>query len=119
MAYNEDYAKYGVYIDTEDIIQIDKEYYGLKDNALANIKNIEMQKQTSYRVPVALAISLMGVALAFLIISKKMEWAKLYPRISVLASLVFATGTLYLINTVVSNLLNVFIMATISWALYG
>jgi len=47
-----------------------------------------------------------------------MQLYKKYPRVSALVALVTVTVLLFIINTVISNILNVFLIATVSWALY-
>jgi len=47
-----------------------------------------------------------------------MDIYKDYPRISTLVALVTGTLVLLVIDTIVSNLFGVFLIASISWALY-
>jgi Ca2+/Na+ antiporter len=72
----------------------------------------------SYKIPIAFMISALGIGIVFLVIQKKMELYKTYPRMSALVALITGTLVLLVINTIVSNLLGVFMIATISWAVY-
>ena len=60
----------------------------------------------------------MSVFIVLLVISGKMNWQKEHPRLAVLIALISGTLVLAVINTIVSNLLGVFIVASISWGLY-
>lgn len=108
-------GQYGFVVDEENIIQIDGDYYNYN---LEDIKKLEIQKQTSYKLPISFAISLLGVGIVAMIISKKMQLYKTYPRASALVALITITVLLLIINTIVSNIFNVFLIATVSWALY-
>lgn len=124
IAYNEVYDVYGIYIDSDDIIKIEKNYYSYVHNKnndtyeLVDIKKFEVQKQTSYKIPLSFFISLGGVLIAVLIIQGKMQWHKKYKRLATLISLLSFTVIMLVINTIVSNLLNIFLVATTSWAIY-
>lgn len=115
-------GRYGIVIDEEDIIKIENNYYSyiLKDDVrqLVGIKKFEVQKQQSYKLPLTFFISLFGVAIAILIIQKKMQWYKKYKRLAAFVALLTVTLFLYIIDVIVSNILGVFVVATASWALY-
>lgn len=125
LAYNEDYDTYGIYITLgDDIIKIDKGYYSYVHHQnndtyeLVDIKKFEVQKQTSYKLPLSFFISLGGVLIAVLIIQGKMQWHKKHKRLATLISLLSFTVLMLVINTIVSNVLNIFLVATTSWAIY-
>jgi len=109
---------YGFIIDEEDIVEIDNHYYSLKDGVLTDIKKLEVQKELSYKLPLVFFISLLGVLIVVLIVNKKMQWHLKYPRLAVLVALLTATVILYILSTVLSNILIVFMIATASWAVY-
>ena len=111
----QDNGLYGFYMDEDDILQVENNYY---NNDLTDIKKLEIQKETSYKLPLAFFISLMGVGIVALIISGKMQLYKKYPRISTLIGLLTGTIILYVMNIIVSNIFNVFLIATVSWAVY-
>ena len=115
-------GKYGLLIDGEDIIKIDKGFYSYqeKDGAyqLTDIKRFEIEKQMSYKVPITFIISAIGVAIVVLIIQGKMQWHKSHPRAATLIALLTGTLILYVVNVFIGSILNVFLVATISWALY-
>lgn len=114
--------KYGIIIDSEDIIKIDKNYYSYveKDNVmqLVDIRKFELQKQQSYKIPVSFFISLFGVLIVILIIQGKMQWHKKHPRLAAFISLLTITVVLYILNSIIGNILGVFVVATASWAIY-
>ena len=111
----QDSGYYGFYVDEDDILQVGSKYY---NNKLEDIKKLEVQKQSSYKIPLSFFISLFGVGIVVLIVQGKMEWYKKYPRISALVALVTGTAILYVMNTIIGNILNVFLIATASWAVY-
>ena len=111
----QDNGLYGFYMDEDDILQIESDYY---NNDLTDIKKLEIKKETSYKLPLAFFISLMGVGIVALIISGKMQLYKKYPRISTLIGLLTGTIILYVMNIIVSNIFSVFLIATVSWAVY-
>ena len=111
----QDNGLYGFYMDEDDILKVENNYY---NNNLEDIKKLEIQKETSYKLPLAFFISLMGVGIVALIISGKMQLYKKYPRVSTLIGLLTGTIILYVMNIIVSNIFNVFLIATVSWAVY-
>ena len=111
----------GAVIESDDVIRIGYSYYNYTENKegeleLVNMKLIE--KQQGYKIPVAFFISVLGALIVALVVMGKMDIMKTYPRISALIALSTGTVVLYIIDTIVSNLLGVFIVATISWAIY-
>lgn len=118
VVYNADLDTYGINVTSDDIIKIGHNYYSLQDNALTDIKKFEVQKQVSYKIPITVFISALGVGIVLMVVNRKMEWYKKYPRTSVLISLLVGTIVLYIMNMVVANILNVFLVATVSWAIY-
>lgn len=118
VVYNE--GNYGFYVDEEDIIKIDNDFYSynLEENGLIDIEKFEMQKQTSYKLPLTFFLSGFGVLIVVLVVQGKMQWYKKYPRLSAFVALLTGTVLLYILNTVIGNILNVFLIATISWAVY-
>ncbi len=111
----------GAVIESDDIIKVGHVYYNYTENKegvmeLVNLKLIE--KQQNYKIPVAFFISTLGVLIVALVVMGKMDIMKTYPRISTLIALSTGTVVLYIIDTIVSNLLGVFIVATVSWAIY-
>ena len=115
-------GKYGIYIDPDDIIKIDKKYYSYveKDEVrqLVDIKKFELQKEQSYKIPLAFFINVFGILVVVLIVQKKMEWHKKYPRLAVFVALLTGTIILFVLNSIIGNILGVFSVATASWAIY-
>ncbi len=115
-------GRYGIVIDSKDIIKIGSNYYSYilheEKMQLVDIKQFEIQKQQSYKIPISFFISLFGVLLVFLIIQNKMQWYKKRPRLAAFVALLTGTVVLYILNTVISNILGVFLIATASWGLY-
>jgi hypothetical protein len=106
------------YYDEETIIQTDDGYWGVEDGELKDIKALELQRSTGYKLPMAFLINAVGVFIVLMVVQGKMQWYKKYPRISTLLALVTGTLVLLVIDTIVSNLFMVFLIATISWAIY-
>lgn len=111
-------GNYGFFVDEDTIIKTDDGYYGITDGNLEEFNATELRKETSYKLPMAFLVSVFGVGIVILVINRKMQWYKDYPRLFVLISLVMGTLTLLLIDVIVSNLLFVFLVATVSWAMY-
>jgi hypothetical protein len=109
---------YGFYVDEDTIIRLDDGYYIYEDNELVDIKATELQREQSYKIPMAFVISAIGVAIVVLVVMNKMQWYKKYPRLSALVALATGTLILWVIDVLVSNLLFVFLIATISWGAY-
>lgn len=114
--------KYGIIIEKDNIIKIGKDFYSYimheEKMQLLDIKKFEIQKQQSYKIPLSFFISLFGVLIVVLIIQGKMKWHKKHPRAAVFVSLLTVTVILYILNTILGNILGVFIVATASWAIY-
>lgn len=115
--------KYGLVVDNDDIIKIDDGYYSCILNEqgvfeLKDIKEFTIQKTQQYNLPIAFFISVLAVLIVFLIVQGKMKWHKKYPRVAVMVALVTGTVVLYLIDTIVGSMLNVFMVATVSWGGY-
>lgn len=123
VVYTQDYG-YGIYITEKDIIKINKDYYSYiyvekeEINKLVDIKKFEIQKKESYNIPLVIFISLAGIGIGASIIFKKMQFHKEKPRLAAFVALLTGTIFLYIINTIVANLLGVFIMMTLSWGAY-
>jgi len=110
--------EYVFYYDIDSIVRVDDGYFSVEDGALVDIKELAVREEMGYKLPMAFFISAVGVGIVFLVVSGKMQWYKDYPRISALVALVTGTLVLLVIDTIVSNLFGVFLIASISWALY-
>lgn len=108
-------GEYGFFVDEDTIIKTDDGYF---NHELEDIKATQLKQETSYKLPIAFVISALGVGIVFMVVSNKMQWYKKVPRLSALIGLATGTLILYMMDIVVSNLLYVFLVATISWALY-
>ena len=116
-------GKYGIIIDEEDIIKIGGNYYSYVTNEenvreLTDIKKFEVKKQQSYKIPLSFFISLFAVLVVVLIIQGKMQWHKKHPRLAALVALLTGTVILFILNSIIGNILGVFVVATASWAVY-
>jgi len=110
--------EYVFYYDIDSIVRVDDGYFSVEDGALVDIKELAVREEMGYKLPMAFFISAVGVGIVLLVVSGKMQWYKDYPRISALVALVTGTLVLLVIDTIVSNLFGVFLIASISWALY-
>lgn len=115
---------YGFYLDADDVLKLDSGYYSYNDEneeetlMFNDVKLLEKQTQTSYKIPLAFVISALGAGIVLMVINKKMEWYKKYPRVATLLALAMGTIILYIINIFASNILSVFLIATLSWGAY-
>lgn len=112
----------GIAITSDDIIKIGRVYYSYIEvegvYQLTDIRRMELQQQQSYKIPLTFFISLGGVLIVAMIVQGKMKWHNEHPKGAVLLSLITGTVILYVIDLIVSSILGVFLVATISWALY-
>ena len=124
VVFNFSISKYGLSITSDDIIKIDGDYYKYDKNddtgifEWTDIKKFEIQKTLSYKLPISFLISLVGLGIVASVIAGKMKVFSKYPRISALGALLAGTVILSIINLIIDNLLGVFLVATISWAVY-
>lgn len=115
--YNEDYA---IYIESDDIVKIDNEYYTpylnelTQEYELTNYNDIPVQPQVNQRWTISIA-SIVALGIVGLIIGGKMDLLKKHPRVSALVSLIVLTAILWGLNSIIGDMLNVFIVATASW----
>lgn len=111
-------GNYGVIIDEETVLKMDGKYYQYNGEAFQTVEMIRKAEQQAYRLPLSFFISLFGAFIVGLIIMGKLNVFKKYPKTSVAVTLFTVTLSLYIIDTIVSNLLHVFLTATLSWLLY-
>lgn len=115
VSYNVELDSYGIVVNEKDIIKVGKTFINYK---LEDIKKIETNNKKSWTVPLATFISIGALLIVLLVVKGKMGWAKKYPRVAVMISLTTGTTILFIINTIVVNILNVFLVATVSWGIY-
>lgn len=77
-----------------------------------------IEKELSYKLPMAFIVSAFGVLIVALVIMGKMGIAKQYPRIATLVALWVMALTFVIIDTIVRNLTGVFLVAALSWSVY-
>lgn len=113
---------YGVEVFEGDIVKINNDYFvlELKENKLefVDIDVWKLGRKESVNLPIALIISIVGAVIVGLIYAGKMQVFKKNKRLAVWVSLLLGTGILFLIDMIVSNMLNVFLVATVSWTIY-
>ena len=118
--YNEEY---GIYIEEDDILKVGNEFFTPYFNEdtqaveLTNFDDIPVAPQANSRWFVSIA-SIVALGIVGLIIGGKMDLLKKRPRLSALVTLVVLTAILYGLNTIIGDMLNVFIIATASWLAY-
>ena len=108
-------GEYGFFVDEDTIIRADDGYFTYE---LEEISVAQLRQETSYKLPMAFIITVIGVGIVIMVVNRKMEWYKDWPRIFVLVSLITGALILTLLNVIVSNLTTVFYIASASWALY-
>ena len=106
---------YGFYVDEDTIIKTDDGYFNYE---LEEISALTIRKEMSYRLPIAFIVSAFGIGIAYLIISKRMQWYKSYPRVSALVGLITITLVFWMLDIIIGNMMYVFLVATLSWAMY-
>lgn len=122
--WNSNVRHYGVRVSNGQVVKIGKIYKGANINAdtgeleLLDIKKFGLVKKESTSLPIAAIISIIGFVLGGLIISGKMKWLKKRKRLGAWVSLGLMTGLLFVMNMIVSNLLNVFLIMFVSWSIY-
>lgn len=121
--YNDEIGHFGIEVFEDDIIRIDKDYLVVAkdDNGkleLGDVNVWKIAKKEGVSIPIAFFISGFAVLIVALIYSGKMKIFKKRVRLSVFISLAVGTAILAVINLIVSNMLNVFIVALVSWGIY-
>lgn len=121
--YNDDLATYGIYLDADTVLRTKDGYYTYNQDKdglwqITNVKSAEIAVQRGWKIPLTFIISALGVFIVLMVVSGKMGWQKEHPRLAVLIALITGTLVLAVVNVIVSNLLGVFIVASISWGLY-
>lgn len=123
VAYNVDLDNFVMIVDEGDIVRVGKKLYNLEfDDEVEefrlieiDVKKIKKEQKTKYDISI---FGMIAIVIVALIIIKKMQLEKKYPRIAVMIALSLGTAILYGINTIVSDMLYVFVVATVSWAIY-
>lgn len=109
--------KYGIYIKDEDVVKIGKDYFMPYNNELTNFDDIPVQPQANQRWAISIA-SIVALGIVGLIIGGKMDLLKTHPRLSALITLIVVTSILWGLNSIIEDMLNVFLIATASWFAY-
>jgi len=91
----------------------------LEENSLIDIKQFEVEKRQSYAFPLSFFITLGSVLIVVLITQNKMQWHKKYPLLAVNLALLTGYVILVIIDTMVGDIKNVFLLAWISSSVYG
>jgi hypothetical protein len=119
VTYNPVLGKYGFEIDKDSIVRVGYKFYGLEDDNLIDIKQFEIEKRQSYAFPLSFFITLASVLIVVLITQRKMQWHKKYPLLAVTLALLTGYVILLIIDTMVGDIKNVFLIAWISSSIYG
>lgn len=124
VVYDSHLGLYGIKLAENEILRAKNGYYSFvfdkETNAfmLKDIKAREVKVQQGMKIPIWFIVSAVGAMIVVAIISNKMRWHKEHPRLAVLVSLTLGTMILALLDFIIGNIFGVFIMATLSWALY-
>lgn len=121
--WNDTYKAYGMYLKEGDIIKENKKFRIVekvegRELELVDINKFLIQTKESINLPVATIISIFAAVVVIMIKTGKMGFLKKYRRLSVFLSLLIGTLILYGIDMIVSNMLNVFLVALASWTVY-
>lgn len=112
--YNDSYA---LYIEADDIVKVDRDYFTVYNGQWKNLNDIPPTTENNGKVFVSIA-SVIALGIAGLIIGGKMDLLKSHPRISALVSLSIITAILYGLNSIIADMLIVFLIVTGSWFAY-
>ena len=119
VTYNPVLGKYGFEIDKDSIVRVGYKFYGLEDDNLIDIKQFEIEKRQSYAFPLSFFITLASVLIVVLITQRKMQWHKKYPLLAVNLALLTGYVILLIIDTMVGDIKNVFLIAWLSSSTYS
>ena len=116
-------SQYALQVGNDDIIKVGSDYVAIAKNeanvfVLQDIKKFAIQEKQKLNLPIAFFVSVLGVLIVFLVVSGKMKWYRTYPRLSAFVGLLTGSVVLFLIDTIVGSLFNVFMVATLSWGIY-
>lgn len=122
----EEFSARGQYYNGEVLISIAENeiflfndgYFTLINDKWADADEAKQKEDTSWKIPFTVFVSLGGIVIVGLVISGKMEFHKKFPRVATLISLILGTLILSGISAIVKNLADVFLIATLSWAVY-
>lgn len=120
VGFNDEIGEYGIEITAEDVVKINKSYYQWNDETkeLVDVKVELIKKKQSYSIPAFVIFSGVGILIAVMIISKKMEWHKKRPYEATIISLWIALAFLFGISYFVSNIFKSLLVVTISFTVH-
>lgn len=110
----------GALIDSDDVIKVGFKYYsygqveGVYGLYEQNVVNVEK----GYKLPLAAMIVLIGIFIVALIYLKKLNHLKENPKLALLVTLWSLAISFYILNEIVSNFANVFMISAISWTAF-
>jgi len=110
-------GSYALYFEDTDIIKIERDYFMVHDGEFKNLEDIPVPVEQSNNVIISIS-SIVALGIVMLIIGAKMDILKSHPRASVMVSLIVGTFILWGISSIVSDMLSIFVIATITWASY-
>ncbi len=93
-------------------------YFTLINAEWADADKAAAKENTTWKLPFTVGVIIFGILIVALVISGKMEFHKKFPRVATLISLGLGTLILTGISLIVNNLADVFLIATLSWAVY-
>ena len=110
-------GSYALYLEEGDIVKVGREFYTIHEGVWKNFDDVPVPMEKSNDITSGIVITI-GIMIVVLIIGGKMDLLKSHPRASVMFSLVLGTLILWGINSIVTDLLSVFVVATASWGAY-
>lgn len=118
VVFDDELQVYGVLIEHDDIVKIGNGYFKYKDNQLINVKDIVETETKSGGISIWFVVTAFSISVATLVIMGKMKVLAGKLELSTLLALVTLTIILGILEIVISNMFNVFLIFTISWAIY-
>lgn len=110
----------GALIDSDDVIKVGFKYYtyGQVDGVYGLYEQNVVEVEKGYKLPLAAMIVLIGIFIVALIYMKKLNYLKENPKLALLVTLWSLAISFYILNEIVSNFANVFMIAAVSWTAF-
>lgn len=118
VVFDEELQTYGVLVDKDDIVKIDKDYFQYIDNQLVNVRDIKETQEKGSKVSLWFVLTALSIFGAIMFIVGKMKLLAGKLRLATLLGLVTVTLVLGILNLIISNMFIVFVIFTAEWLAY-